>query len=432
MLASFGSLRPWLLAGGVAATTVLWSALPTAAKLSPLSPEPNWGELEVFQKTITKGEFKLLMDQVYAPDGVFWKYARLGDNSMTVYSTSAKKRKLWTLYFAPTEKARLPRPLKFAPNKKVGAGGKPLAGMTVCLDPGHIGGDWAKIEERYFRIGDDRPIQEAELTLITCQYLAKRLEALGAKVVWTKDDYEPVTQERPETLREEAREALEIWTGKSAKNASSKRLDRVARGLFYRNAEINARAQLVGKWKPDLTICLHYNASPWGSPGKPRLTGKSRLVNFVHGAYSSRELEYDDQKFHVLRNLLDHTYPHEVAAADAIAKQTAKAFRLGPENYKGWKVVQRVGPNPYVYARNLVANRTFRGPVVFVEGPYMNAKDAYHWMEAGDYAGKKTFNGRQVENIMKVHANAVATGIVDYVQSDLYQSTAHRLKSKAR
>lgn len=411
---------------------LLASALSGFAKLSPLAQEPDWKELDVFQKTMTRGEFKLLVDQVYAPDGVFWRYATLGKTSMTVYSTKAKKKKLWTLQFAPSQSAAEKRPITFAPERKIGQPGKPLAGMTICLDPGHIGGEWAKIEERYFRIGNDRPIQEGELNLITCQYLAERLTDLGAKVVWTKKDYKPVTKERPETLMDEAREALEIWTGRSAKGASKKRLTRVARGLFYRNAEINARAALIDEWKPDLTICVHYNAAAWGSPGKPRLTSKSRLVNFVHGAYSARELEYDDQKFHMLRNVLDRIYPHEVAAADTIAQQTAKAFRLGPETYKGWKAVQRVGPNPYVYARNLVANRVFRGPVIFVEGPYMNARDAYKWMEAGNYEGKKTFNGRKVENIMKVYAKAVAQGIVDYVQSDLYQKTDARLKAKSK
>jgi len=413
----------------LAASLLTAGLSPAPGKLSPMEKEPDWSKLDVYQKTITKDEFKLLVDEVYAPDGVFWRYATLGSNSMTVYSTSAKKDKLWTLNFAPSDTQRQARPLTFVPNKKVGEGGKPLAGMTVCLDPGHIGGDWAKIEERYFQMGNDRPIVEGELNLITCRYLKQKLESLGAKVVMTKDNYEPVTKDRPDDLIDEAEEAYRIWTGKST--SSKSKLERIARGLFYRNAEINARADLIEKWKPDLTICVHYNASSWGNPARPRITGKSRLVNFVHGAYSARELEYDDQKFFMLRNVLDHIYPHEVAAADAIARHTSDAFKLGPEVYKGWKAVQQVGPNPYVYARNLVANRVFRGPVVFVEGPYMNAKDAYYWMEAGDYEGTKTFNGRKVPNIMKVYADAVADGIVDYVKGDLYKSTKKRLERKS-
>ncbi|MEM1059111.1 MAG: N-acetylmuramoyl-L-alanine amidase [Verrucomicrobiota bacterium] len=416
-----------------AAGLLALASLPVTAeaRLSPMEKEPDWSRLDVFQKTMTRSEFKLLVDEVYAPDGVFWRYAKLGQNSVTVYSTSAKKRKLWTLEFAPDDRQRQKPPLQFAPDRKIGAEGKPLAGMTICLDPGHIGGDWAKIEERFFQIGDDRPIIEAELNLITCRYLKQKLEALGAKVVMTKDDYEPVTSQRPDDLMDEAQEAYRIWNRRSSGSISARRAARIARGLFYRNAEIKARAALIDKWKPDLTICVHYNASAWGDPGRPRLTGKSRLVNFVHGAYSARELEYDDQKFYMLRNVLDRIYPHEVAAADAIAKQTAAKFRLGPEVYKNWNAVQQVGPNPYVYARNLVANRVFRGPVIFVEGPYMNAKDAYYWMEAGDYEGTKTFNGRKVPNIMKVYADAVAKGIVEYAQGDLFRATKARIESKS-
>jgi hypothetical protein len=42
------------------------------AALSPLAPQPDWSKLDAFQETITRQDFVSLLDQVYAPAGV-WK-----------------------------------------------------------------------------------------------------------------------------------------------------------------------------------------------------------------------------------------------------------------------------------------------------------------------------------------------------------------------
>ena len=37
-------------------------------------------------------------------------------------------------------------------------------GLNVTLDPGHLGGRWAKMEERWFQVDDQPPVEEGELT----------------------------------------------------------------------------------------------------------------------------------------------------------------------------------------------------------------------------------------------------------------------------
>ena len=45
--------------------------------------------------------------------------------------------------------------------------------------------------------------------------------------------------------------------------------------LFYRNSEIRRRASLVNyRLRPDLVLCLHFNAEPWGDPSHPKLVRK--------------------------------------------------------------------------------------------------------------------------------------------------------------
>ena len=36
-----------------------------------------------------------------------------------------------------------------------------LSGLKIALDPGHIGGEWAKMEERWFKVGDARRWRKA-------------------------------------------------------------------------------------------------------------------------------------------------------------------------------------------------------------------------------------------------------------------------------
>ena len=62
-----------------------------------------------------------------------------------------------------------------------------LPDLHIALDPGHLGGTWAKMEERWFKIGDAPPVQEGDMTLRVAQMLAPRLEPLGAKVSLVRD-----------------------------------------------------------------------------------------------------------------------------------------------------------------------------------------------------------------------------------------------------
>jgi N-acetylmuramoyl-L-alanine amidase len=397
-----------------------------AGKLSPLAPAPDWSKLKPYQQTITQAAFSLLIDSVYAPGGGFWKYAKLGDKSVEIFSDTAHTH-LFTLRFATNESTQRSRPRYYFPEPgrpppsvalRNPDPKHPLVGIKICLDPGHLGGNWAKLEERYFVVGKNPPVLEARLNLVTCRHIATQLEALGATVSWTKQDEEPVTTRRPADLDEAAREAvrngLRFHTDQRHATSLKGLTAEAADMLFYRNAEITARAEKVAQFAPDLTICVHYNASAWGQRGHPEMVATSRLVVFTNGAYSGDELAYDDEKFEMLRKLLDRTAPLEKAAAFAIADELEKTFEMPPEPYAGSSSVHRIGSNPYVFARNLMANRKYRGPVVFVEGPYMNAHDAYPRLIAGDYEGTRKINGAMRRSIFRDYADAVVKGLKRY------------------
>jgi len=389
-----------------------------AGQLSPLAPQPDWAKLEPYQRTITRQEFARLIDQVYSPDGAFWKFARIDDDKVVIFSDPGRTPPaLFTLYFAPSDSACAPLPYAYKTGAVSSDPTRPLKGLRIALDPGHIGGDWARLEGRYFKIGDDPSVEEAKLNMITCNLLAERLEADGAEIIWAKHDYEPTTDLRPDSLRREAIAALTLRPDttkrKSDKAAIERMITNEAALLFYRVAEIRARADLVNKQHPDLTICVHYNADDWGNPDKPTLTGHSRLVIFINGDYEKSEVACDDIKYDLLRKLLDRTAVQEERGCDLVGQEMLDTLKYPPETYTGY-FARHVTDVPSVYARNLIANRLYHGPVIYCEGPYMNARDAYDRIIAGDYLGLRTINGESVPSVYREYASSVERGVLKY------------------
>jgi N-acetylmuramoyl-L-alanine amidase len=403
-----------------------------------MAPKPDWSALDAYQRTITRAEFTRLIDQVYTPDGGFWDYARISDDNVQIFSDLAKTRLLFTLHFAPSEAAAAPLPYLYHTQAISDDPGRPLKGLKIALDPGHIGGDWAQLEARYFKLGDDPPVEEAQLNMITCDLLAERLEADGADIVWAKHGYEPVTHLRPDSLHREAIAAL-AQSGnfkpsasgyvpsflfgipvpgaakhRATQSAVETRIDNEAALLFYRVAEIRARAEVVNKLHPDLTICVHYNADDWGDPNNPTLTGHSRLVIFTNGAYEKSEIAYDDYKYDLLRKLLDRTAVQEERGCALVGQAMIDTLKYPPESYPGSYFAHHVTSVPSVYARDLMANRLYHGPVIYCEGPYMNAPDAYYRIIAGDYLGQRTIHGETVPSIYRQYAAAVEEGVLKY------------------
>jgi hypothetical protein len=77
----------------------------------------------------------------------------------------------------------------------------------------------------------------------------------------------------------------------------------------------------------------------------------------------------------------------------------------------------RVNDNPYIYARNLLANRLFVCPVVYVEPYVMNSRAAFARIQAGDYEGRRKFGGVLRKSIYREYADSVVDGLVAYYSS---------------
>ena len=395
-----------------------------AENLGVLGSRPRWDVLEHYQETITHDEFAHLIYDVYCTHGFAPDLFELNTDSARIL-TNRESQKFFTLRFAKDDRHRNSVPRLWHPAKSLPAmkGNKPLAGLRIALDPGHLGGEWAKMEERWFRVGNTEPVQEGDLTLKVSRLLGSRLRELGAKVFFVRNSTEPVTLKRPHDFRKLARKIL-IKNGvpqprAEVLNPNDPEKEQTIRWqseiLFYRYSEIRRRAALVNfKLHPDLVLCLHFNAEGWGDPNNPTLPDTNHLHLLVNGSYLRQELEFDDERFEMIRRLLSRAYDEELPLADTIASAMARETQLPAYEYPTTNSTTKVGTTGYVYARNLLATRLYRCPVVYCEPYVMNSKDAFARIQAGDYEGTRNINGTERKSIFREYADSVADGLVEY------------------
>jgi N-acetylmuramoyl-L-alanine amidase len=381
-----------------------------AQRLSRLAPAPDWSTLEQFQETITREDFLHLLDRVYAPNGAWRDWIRVENDRALV--TTVEGRPPWVLRFAPSraEAAAVPRYWRGRNELPPPPRNKPLQGLRIALDPGHIGGEWAKMEERWFQIGDARPVTEGDMVLYVARLLKPRLERLGAKVFLTRSRPSPVTSDRPEKLLNAARDSLR----ERGTSITERRLRLESEILFYRVSEIRARARLINeRFQPDLVLCLHFNAEAWGNPARPTLVDQNHLHFLILGAFSAEELGFEDQRYGMLVKLLNRSFPEELAVTKAVAESMARHTGLPPFRYNSAVAVD-VGGGPYVWGRNLLANRLFEAPVVFAEPYVMNNAEVFARIQAGDYAGLRTVGGQKRPSIYREYVDSIVEGLVAY------------------
>jgi N-acetylmuramoyl-L-alanine amidase len=380
---------------------LLFANFAGAQKLTPLATPPDWSSLNRFQRTITKDEFTRLLTQVYAPGNAWSEYFTIADDHATVVANPGQPP--FRLDFASDQASAKPIPRYWNPTRS-------LRGLRIALDPGHLGGQWARMEERWMQVGDGKPIIEGDMVLDVSRMLKKELERRGAKVSLIRDSDRPTTNLRPDKLKGPAVRSLRD-NGRAVNPAS---LKSETERLFYRTAEIRARAKKVNtQLKPDLVLALHFNAESWGNPVRPTLTNLNHLHLLVSGCYSARELAYDDQRYELMLKLLNRSYDKELSVSRAVAQSMARATGLPPYIYTSDAAIN-VGGSPYIWARNLLANRLFECPVVYLEPYVMNNQEVVDRVQLGDYPGRRNINGTPRESIYREYVRGVVDGLVAY------------------
>ena len=414
----FGHSYRWLLAF-LLLTSI--SHLPSTVAIA--DDALQWGLLDQFQRTMTQAEFQSRLDRVFSPGGAFQKFLVYDGDSVSIFDDEQRQQRLYRLQLATDARRVVKRTFKTLEELPAlkNPPGQPLRGLRIALDPGHIGGEFARMEERLFKMNSGPGEQEAVQNLIVARLLAPQLQRAGATVLFTKSDFKPVTDTNPQQFRElaakyvrenvatrpDVRVLSELAREAFLLDATRKRMEME----FYRNAEIRARATLVNeRLRPDLTLCIHFNAI--GDTDRP--APDNRLLLIVHGGYSPGSVETPQWKFELLWKLLENSHATELAAADVISRAMAANLKLPSERSKQDPNYAAVSDNPYIYARNLIANRLYHGPVIYLEPYYQNNPTTYARLLAGDYDGEREFGGQRLRSIFREYADAVARGVIEF------------------
>lgn len=397
---------------------------------SALGHAPQWELLDGYQHSVSRADFIDLMSSVYSV-GDYWKdWFKFEEDHVWIKTHGSDESKTYKLAFK-SEEVEV-KPIKFWRTKlelEARPESAPLFGIRIAIDPGHIGGDYAGIEQRRFILKDGvPPIQEGNMTLSVAELLMDQLESLGATVHLVRDKNRPINPLRPQDYYGYAESKLQ--SNKSVVTEQS--VKREAEKLFYRNGEIRARASFVNQeLKPDLVICLHFNADAEPEPEKPSLYEKEHFHMILNGAYTQGELAHDDERFQCVLKILQGNHAEEAklaaaAAASFHAESGLVAYQYEPNSSRA----VNVNGNPYLWGRNLMANRLYDCPVLYFEPYLMNGKDSYTRMQVGDYAGLGFVNGKLRPSIYREYVNAVTKGLVDYYTAEEVAETPSEVPGK--
>jgi len=353
--------------------------------LAQLGVPPDWSQLDRFQETISRSTFLHRLETIYTKTDAWKKWITVSDTEAHFITEDDP----YVLRFSKSDR---PTPgstwnwkkhSDLLPSRKL-----PLEGLIIALDPGHIGGKFSKIEERHLKYDGTPAIEEGTMTLRTAKYLKPLLENLGASVTLTRTKTEPVTPLRAKDFPDPK--------------------------LFYRTAEIRARADLINqKIQPDLVICLHFNAS-----GSSFLSSKQHFHIILPGAFHNSEIARDDERFEMLQRLLSGSIQEEVPLASSIAASFEKLTDLPAYTYrKNHQYSTNLDNNPFLWARNLLATRLYQCPVIFLEPYVMNSTGFIERIKAGDYEDSKFVDGKNRRSVYREYAHAVAEGLASYYSS---------------
>lgn len=244
-----------------------------------------------------------------------------------------------------------------------------FSGLKIAIDPGHLGGSFAELEERYIEIDNEKEpsiFDEGTLSLLTAKHLKELLEKEGAQVLLTRDEIGKGVYEKSffDWLQSEP----SLWREKLTLNQLFMR--------YYNPLDLRARAEKINQFKPDLTIAIHYNAHPVeGGSSNHHTTVKNYNMVFVPGAFGRKELAEPENRYEFMRLLLTDDWEISKKLSCEILSQFAQVLQVPSVqptdnviylDHVGLKVSEGI------YARNLALTRLVHGPVCYGESLIQN------------------------------------------------------------
>ena len=269
---------------------------------------------------------------------------------------------------------------------------KPLQGLRVAIDPGHVAGDMetGRIEKKFLDMKPDSlgrltqrvQIVEGQLTLQTALILKHSLEQAGAQVLLTrsKPNETAFGKTFDEWMKQDMHYAVDslFKAGKinatEKKNLPGKMSKRDVFKKVFSELELQERARKINAFKPDLTVIIHFNVDETNTDWK-RPTDKNFNMAFVPGSFMKNELSTPLARLEFLRLLMTDDIERSVQLSGMSVQAFEQLLNVptaGPRDAKYLADACLTTPSKGVYARNLTLTRLVHGPLVYGETLYQD------------------------------------------------------------
>jgi N-acetylmuramoyl-L-alanine amidase len=279
-----------------------------------------------------------------------------------------------------------------APYEKRFASSKPLGGLRIAIDPGHIASDMemAKIESRFVELrmpdGSGLSFCEGDLTLSTALLIKEKLEKDGAVVFLTRSrgntgaDGLTFREWRkwklPSLLKEKfkgtgSEKTIQYWTKQAPEGKVYQE--------FFLKYDLDLRASLINQFQPDLTVVIHFNAAPkkpvWDKPVNENFNMVFMPGAFLKNELSAPQFRYDFMRMLILDNLNESARFSGLVLDEFVRKLNVPA--IPEKNDIMYLNRSSIFVRNGVYARNLGLCRLINSPMCYGESLYQdNVKEA--------------------------------------------------------
>lgn len=301
---------------------------------------------EPYQKTLSRDYVSDKISRYLDSSEELRNYYEIEEDALVLYTSLEAK-----------EVGRYEYRLEFGEGEPQRGAAKPL---RVAIDPGHIGGDWAQLEERFIDFnyrGKRIQFDEGTLTLLTALLLREKLVKEGIEVFLTRDSTEKGAY--PEQFFDWLKYHPEHWKKGATLSGIFRR--------YYNRLDMRERARQINAFNPDLTVCIHYNALEELVP-----TEQNYNLVFIPGSFGKGELSEVEDRTHFLRLVCTPDLDRSKEVAKKLVQSFSKHTKVPPfENPFPNSRMASTG----VYCRNLCLTRLIEGPVCYGETLIQNHKE---------------------------------------------------------
>lgn len=359
----------------------------------------NFSDFHCYQGKCTRAELEKRLGLFLQKDGALSNYFALSDDAFILYNCDGQVE--YELKLA-AESLATQRPKR-----------QNLIGVKVAIDPGHLGGPYATLEDRFIDIPlsleRENPIKfdEGTLCFLTAVYLKLLLEKEGAIVMLTRGKIGAGVYE--DDFFDWLKKNTQLWTGEGG---SLKKIF----GKYYNPLDLRARAKKINDFAPDLTVVIHYNATEieGNVPSNHNVSPLNYNMVFVPGAFCHNELADRDSRYEFLRLLVSSDLHASLSLSKAVLDKLGEHLQVPPiSKSDGANYLNRVGikVGEGIYARNLALTRLIHGPVCYGETLIQNNIDECVKLAQNDFV----INGQNCSSRIKQVAEGYYEGIKHYL-----------------